>query len=243
MAQHLSKIGCKDLLVYSVRWKILHQIFWFYLLFTTFFPEQTKETSQNPCSLETICLNNIIINFIKLNGKYVKDKVKEQITANRHKRKRGNNGNNYFSKVVFSWKEEMQSKLLSDIKEMSLPVFLYDSLSSRSATMLDHLYKWIAKTWYNFPLVSEINLNIFHFEHVFWRSNGTVHDRKTYISHLCYILENQGEVLECIKKRYSSTYASVLKLIIVHFEMRIHEKFWIPSTFSMKAFFKIVEQW
>lgn len=185
---------------------------------------QKKNISQNPCSLETICLNSIIIHFIRMNGKYVKNKVNELITANGHKRKRGDKSNNNFSKVVTSWKEEMQSKLLSDVKKLDLPVFLSDSLASKCSVILDNMFNWIYLKWYNFPLVSDINLSIFHFEHLFWRSNGIVHDKKTYVSHLCYILENQGEVLKCIKKRYSSTFASVLKLIIVHFEMRIHEK-------------------
>lgn len=155
----------------------------------------------------------------------MKSKVDEQFTANRHKRKRSNSSRNHFTKIVSAWKQEMHSKLQSDIENIDLPMFLSNSLSNRCNTMMEHLFKWIYNTWYDFPIVIDINLYIFHFSHVFWRSNGTIHDRKTYVSHLCYILENQADVINCIKQRYSRTYDSILKLIILHFEIRIHERF------------------
>lgn len=123
----------------------------------------------------------------------------------------------------------MNLKISSDLKQFVLPEALKNVLSSTCTIIIDDLFKWILQTWYNFPITSDINLHIFHFDRLFWRSNGAIHERKTFISHLCYILENTDDVLNCVKKRYSRTYASILKLIIIHFEMKIHENFSINS--------------
>ncbi|XP_008469889.1 uncharacterized protein LOC103507216 isoform X2 [Diaphorina citri] len=182
-----------------------------------------RRKRMNPASLQELCFHNAVVNLIGQNGAQVKKIVHEKYAGNLVKRKKFVSNADYFIRIVSAWRQELTSKIMCDIKASNLPPVFANALSEKCSHFLIIAFKWIRDKWQECPDVVDINLFIFQFHLLHWNLDGTLNEKNTYINHLCFVLENDEAVIETIKTRYSTSYSSILKLIILQFKIRIHE--------------------